>query len=412
MSGFKIAEAFVSVKADSTGLRTETDAAVKEAGAGQEIKVGLKVDKGSLGGLMSNLAPFILPTIQSIGSLTGVLGLVPAAAGAAGLAYGTLKVGMSNFADSLKTGDTPAQLKKANEALADLSPNAKAAALTVRGLGPAWDSVKLDVQNRLFAGTSQVIQRVAKTDLPVLRSGMDAMSGSLNLAAKYTGAWLTSARTTSDVKTIFDNSAVAGQNLARAIQPILGIIRDVGNVGSQFLPMLTSNFSGAAQKAADFVSNARDTGKLHDWIQTGIDSVKTLWDSFKNVVEIIMKIAQAPPLFGLDMLDILKQVTGLILQLVTNFPELIPIIEAAVVAWKAFTIAQWAVNAAMDANPIGLVILAIGALILVGYEVVKHWGEIRQSLVDTWNIIKDTARLFAVLSGLLSVRSCMRVLGR
>lgn len=389
MSGFKIAEAFVSVKSDATGLREEVSRDVKEAGAGQEIKVGLKVDKGSLGGFFSNIAPLIMPSIAAVTQLSGVLGLVPAAAGAAGLAYGTLKVGMSNFADSLKTGDTPAQLKKANEALADLSPNAKAAALTVRGLGPAWDSVKLDVQNRLFAGTSQVIQQVAKADLPILRSGMDAMSGSLNLAAKYTGAWLTSARTTSDVKTIFDNSSVAGQNLARAIQPILGIIRDVGAAGSQFLPQLTGGFATAAQKAADFVSNARDTGKLHEWIQTGIDAVRQLWAIFGDLFDIIKQISahQGP----VNMLDIIKTITGGIRWLVDNMPELIPIIEGIIVAWKAWQVAQWALNVAMDANPIGLVIAAVAALALGVYELIKHWQAVKDFLGVTWQWIKDSA---------------------
>lgn len=390
--GFKIAEAFVSVKADSTGLREETTRAVNEAGAGQEIKVKLKADTtGAAGGLMANLAPFIIPSIQSVSALSGVLGLVPAAAGAAGLAIGTLKVGMSGFSDALKTGNTPAQLKAANEALADLPPNARASALAVRAIGPAWDSVKLDVQNKLFAGMSTVIKQVAKADLPVLRTGMDAMAGSLNQAAKYTGAWLTSARTTSDVKTIFDNSAIAGSNMARAIQPILGIIRDIGNVGSQFLPGLTNNFALASQKAADFISHVRDTGQLHAWIQTGIDAMKTLWDSFKNIVDIIVKIAQSPPLFGLDFFNILSKVTDLLLKLVTTFPELIPAIEAAVVVWRAWTLGQAALNLVMSANPIGLVIAAIVALIAIGYEVVKHWDVIKQSLLDTWNALKGAA---------------------
>lgn len=389
MSGFKIAEAFVAVKSDATGLREEVSRDVKEAGAGQEINVGLKVDKGSLGGLMSNLAPFILPSVQSIGALTGVLGLVPAAAGAAALAYGTLKVGVSGFSDALKTGNTPAQLKAANDALADLSPNARAAALTVRSLGPAWDAVKLDVQNRLFAGTSAVIQQVAKVDLPVLRMGMDAMSGSLNLAAKYTGAWLTSARTTSDVKTIFQDSAVAGGNLARAIQPILGIIRDVGTVGAQFLPQLTSGFATAAQKAADFVSNARDTGKLHEWIQTGIDAMGALWGTFKNLLEIIVKIGTAPPMFGLSFLSILEKVTGLILQLVTNMPQLIPIIEAAVLVWKSWSLAQWAVNAAMDANPIVLVVALVAGLVAAVIVATGHSKDFMDMLSRLWDAIKS-----------------------
>jgi phage-related protein len=399
--GFQIAEAFVSVKADSTGLREETSRAVNEAGAGQDIKVGVKVQQGALGGLMSNLAPFLLPSIAAVGQLSGVLGLVPAAAGAAGLAYGTLKVGVTGFADALKTGNTPAQLKAANEALADLSPNARAAAVEVRSLGPAWQGIQLDVQNRLFAGTSQVIQQVAKTDLPVLRGGMDGMAGSMNVIIKYFGSWATSSKTVADLKGIMGDASTATGNLGRALQPVLGILRDVAAVGSSFLPSLSGGFATSAQKVADFVSNARDTGKIHEWIQTGIDAFSSLWQVIKNVVGIFVQIATAPG-FSPNMISALATVTGWILKLIQNVPELIPIIESALVLWKAWTIAQWAVNAAMDANPITLIVIAIAALVAATVLIVTHWQQVKAVLEVVWNWIKDTATaIFNAVKGFI-----------
>jgi hypothetical protein len=386
--GFRIAEAFVSVKADSTGLREETTRAVKEAGAGQEIDVKLRVDGKPLGGLMANLAPFILSTIAAVGQLSGVLGLVPAAAGAAGFAYGTLKVGMSNFADSLKTGNTPAELKKANEALAELSPNAKAAALEVRGLGPAWRSVQQDVQNRLFEGTSQIIARVAKVDLPVLRTGMDGMAGSVNNLVKYFGSWATSTKTVADLKAIMGNTTTATDNFGRALQPVLGIIRDVAAVGSSFLPKLSGGFADASQRAADFIGHARETGKIHEWIQTGIDAFSSLWQVVKNIVGIFIQIANAPG-FSPNLIAGLAAVTGWVLELVKDFPELIPLIEGALVAWRAYTIVQWAVNAAMTANPIGLVIVAIGALVAAIVLVVTHWDQFKSAMAAIFNWMKN-----------------------
>lgn len=410
--GFRIAEAFVEIKSDATGLRSEVSREVAAAGAGQEIKVGLKVDKGAFGGLMANLAPFVLPTVGAIGQLTGVLGLVPAAAGAAGLAYGTLKVGLDNFSDSLKTGNTPADLKKANEALAELSPVAREAALTVRGLSPAWDSVKLDVQNRMFAGMSSVIKDVARVDLPVLRTGMDAMADSFNRSTRYVAAWVTSSKTIGDLRLIMTNSATATDNFGRALQSVLGMIRDVAAVGSAFLPGLSGGFAEASKRAADFVANARETGKLREWIQTGIDATRKLWDILGNLLQIIIKVGQAPPLFGMNFLSILSAVTGKILDLITAMPELIPMLEAALIIWRAWAVAQWALagvmpivrsaialwtgeqwllNAAMDANPIGLVIVAIGALVAATVLIITHWQGVKDFLSGVWAWIKATA---------------------
>ena len=61
-------------------------------------------------------------------------------------------------------------------------------------------------------------------------------------------------------------------------------------------------------------------------------------------------------------------------------------IANATSAWEAI---QWLLNVAMDANPIGVVILAIGALILIVVEVVTHWKEICTWVQNTWNMLKN-----------------------
>lgn len=63
-------------------------------------------------------------------------------------------------------------------------------------------------------------------------------------------------------------------------------------------------------------------------------------------------------------------------------------VVAAVTAWKAWAVAQWALNVAMNANPIGIVITLIGALILMIIKTRKKtegWGESLQAL---WTITK------------------------
>lgn len=62
-------------------------------------------------------------------------------------------------------------------------------------------------------------------------------------------------------------------------------------------------------------------------------------------------------------------------------------VEAATKLWTA---AQLAINLAMNANPIGLVAAAIGALIGVIVLCIKHWDEIRAAAVSAWNMIKET----------------------
>ncbi|MBP1992551.1 phage tail tape measure protein [Paenibacillus eucommiae] len=64
-------------------------------------------------------------------------------------------------------------------------------------------------------------------------------------------------------------------------------------------------------------------------------------------------------------------------------------------AWKTatttMTTSQWLLNAAMSANPIGLVALAIGALIAAGIALYMNWDKVSAFLSASWEWIKETA---------------------
>ena len=55
----------------------------------------------------------------------------------------------------------------------------------------------------------------------------------------------------------------------------------------------------------------------------------------------------------------------------------------------AFTAAQWAINASLAANPVGIIIVGIGALIAIGYQLYKNWDKISPMLTGLWNNFKS-----------------------
>lgn len=60
---------------------------------------------------------------------------------------------------------------------------------------------------------------------------------------------------------------------------------------------------------------------------------------------------------------------------------------ASTVAIKAVTAAQWLWNAAMIANPIGLIITAIGALVAAGVLLWKNWDKVTAKIKEIWKKI-------------------------
>lgn len=74
-------------------------------------------------------------------------------------------------------------------------------------------------------------------------------------------------------------------------------------------------------------------------------------------------------------------------------------VNAAVKVWNALkvvaTALQWAWNAAMSANPIGLVILAIVALIAIIVLLIKNWDTVKKVAGKVWNWIWNKIKAVA-----------------
>jgi hypothetical protein len=60
------------------------------------------------------------------------------------------------------------------------------------------------------------------------------------------------------------------------------------------------------------------------------------------------------------------------------------VVRAATIAWTAV---QWLLNVALSANPIGLVIIAIAALIAIVILVIKNWDTLKRVTLDVWAAI-------------------------
>lgn len=63
------------------------------------------------------------------------------------------------------------------------------------------------------------------------------------------------------------------------------------------------------------------------------------------------------------------------------------ITKSIIIAKGIWTAAQWLLNAAMNANPIGLIIMGISALIGIGVYLVKNWDKVKIAGAVLWNSI-------------------------
>ncbi len=114
--------------------------------------------------------------------------------------------------------------------------------------------------------------------------------------------------------------------------------------------------------------------KVVDWVTANKDLIATKVEAFVGKA---VKFLQ-------ELRPIAAAVVKIVGWLISNKDQLIML-------WIDWTLAQLALNIAMNANPIGAVVLAIEALIGVAVLIVMHWKDIKTWVDQVWTSIKKFA---------------------
>lgn len=152
---------------------------------------------------------------------------------------------------------------------------------------------------------------------------------------------------------------------------------DLSNLKKQF----DEKFAQTLQKAGDAVQWCRDNS---DTLIATLKVLAGMW-AVKKVLD-----------FNSGLTNSISTIGGAITTLLT----MTGVLGGQAAATGTATVAQTGLNAAMAANPIGAVILAIEALIAVGVLLYKNWDTIKAGAQSLWNKFKDVSiRIGTAFSG-------------
>ncbi len=238
--------------------------------------------------------------------LSGALGVVPAAAGAAALAIGTVKLATQGFGDAMKNIRDP---KAFAEDIKTLSPAAQDTARALQGLIGPWDALQQRVQNTFFAGISGHVSALGNTYIPVLGTAMDRTAGSFNRGAKGVAEFLEKGSTVDDVSASFGNMNTFIDQLVGTAPALVAMIVDFVTVGSESLPSLSGYIVELINRFTEFISKARESGQLGEWIQGGLDALKIFGAVIFNIGGIVGAVFQAANQGGDSFLVMLYNLT-------------------------------------------------------------------------------------------------------
>lgn len=233
---------------------------------------------------------------KMVHGLAAIGALLPAIAGAAVLAFGTVKLAIAGVGDTLKaglTGDT----KKFEEGLKGLAPAARGFAHEVVGMRSQLDQLKNTVQQNFFAEFSGDTARLGKLYLPALRTQLGGTATSFGSAVRNAMGFLQTPKAVLAVKVSLQNMSQAVTNVSAGFGGVLQALLSVVAVGSTFLPKLTDGIGQAADRLGLMTTRAAETGKIATFIQGGIDKLASLghtaervWHIAQNVWDIFKRL--------------------------------------------------------------------------------------------------------------------------
>jgi phage-related protein len=262
--------------------------------------------------------PLLAGVVQTLANVAPAAGVAVTGMAAVQLASGTVKLAAVGMDEALTAALDPSKAEEFNEALKNLSPAAREFATTVRDMSPALRDLQQSVQQEVFRGLADNLERTAKSVLPVLRTNLLTSATAMgDMASSALGA----GKELADSGTLGQalGSASAGlRNLSGLPGIVVTALGQIGAAAGPSFERLTEAAAHSANAIGERLSKSFESGAMEDAIETAIDLIGDLMEVGANVGQIIGGIFGAVPEGGGGLVATLQQVTGAIADIVNT----------------------------------------------------------------------------------------------
>ncbi|GAB2918725.1 hypothetical protein ACFMQL_20570 [Nonomuraea fastidiosa] len=247
--------------------------------------------------------------VAALAPAAGILAALPGAMVMARTATATLRVALLGVSEAFSAAldDDP---KKFAEAIAELSPAARSAAMELRAAKPAIDSLKSSVQDAFFQPLAGHITAAASALSGPLTAGMSGVAREFGLAGAAVARFAASSATASAVSSIFGSLRQTIAALRPAVEPLLAGFRDLSAVGARFASGLAPGIAAAAARFGEFLSQAASSGRALSWMEGALEVFRQLGTIAGSVVGIFRSVFQAMKTGGSSALGVIGQLAA------------------------------------------------------------------------------------------------------
>ncbi len=262
-----------------------------------------------MGVKISALLAVALPLVGTIGNIVPAIMLIAPAAATAGLGMLAMKLAMSGVKEALDaglSGDTEAFAK----ALKKISPQAGDAVKALVHLRDVWKPLVKDFQGRVFEGAASELLSLSRFIKPVVDNWLPKLGLKIAAVRNTLANGLANFSADGRLEGVFRNVYMALASIMDILPSVARIFGDILEVAAPRFSKLSDDARSLAERFADWIREAKESGKLGEWLDKAIMTLGQLKDIATNVGRILGSIFKASSSEGTDMLTQIEQATA------------------------------------------------------------------------------------------------------
>jgi hypothetical protein len=304
---------------------------------------------------------------------------------------------------ALAASQQSASLTKVQQAMAALSPAGRTFALFLFSLKGRFDELKATAQEGLLPGVQAGMQSVLPL-MPVLERTVGNAAKAMGDLFAQAGKALTSPFWMDFFNmiatTVGPNLRIFGQTLLNLGQGFAGLLMAFQPLNAQ----LGSGLLNLSQRFAEFGAQARSNAGFQAFMGYVQQVGPLVVSVFRSLAVMVGRVLVALAPIG----PIVLTSIGVLADLINAIPidilrALIVTIGGLVIGFQVWAAAAWALNVALNANPISIVIIAIVALVAAAVVAYNRFETFRRIVNTTWaGIQAATTATWRVIGPILS----------
>ncbi|WP_435209549.1 hypothetical protein [Streptomyces sp. bgisy034] len=202
------------------------------------------------------------------------------------------------------------QASEFDKAMARLAPNAQSFVRAVQGLKPAWDDMKLSVQNRLFEGLDSTITALGNATIPILKRQLTETAGVWNQIAKSAAAGVTEMANTGMLDKILSGATANLKAFADTPRQLITAFGQLSVAAQPAFNALSHQMAGAIKSFSDGIASSFASGGLEQAITSAFGILSQFGTLLGNVLGTVSQIFKAASDAGGQIVGSLAAVFG------------------------------------------------------------------------------------------------------